>query len=146
MASTRPIWPHSQVERIAATEPVRLEVPGVSQLAAQLQEAVAKPVAAAVKPARRKQQRAGQRRPLPGQGQQGAALMQPQQMPNLDFAACSCTAGGSHQKMTSVCHLELAVPFRTINPCCCAAEDDLDKRLLDRWDDIFKTRDKDRGA
>jgi hypothetical protein len=73
-------------------------------------------------------------------------LMQPQQMPHLDFAACQCTAGGSHHKMTSVCHLELAVPFRTINFGCCAAEDDLDKRLLDRWDDIFKTRDKDRSA
>lgn len=79
-------------------------MPGISQLAAQLQKAVAKPVTAAAESARRKQLSAGQRGPLPGQEQQGAALMQPQQMPHLDFAACSCTAGGSHQKMTSVCH------------------------------------------
>lgn len=61
----------SQIERIAATEPVRLEVPGVSQLAARLQEAVAKPVAGAAQSARRKQLSAGQRRPLPGQDDKG---------------------------------------------------------------------------
>ena len=79
---------HLQVERIAATEPVRLELPGISQLAAQLQKTVAKPVTAAAESARRKQLSAGQKRPLPGQEQQSVALMSSQQMPHCDFA-CS---------------------------------------------------------
>jgi hypothetical protein len=70
----RAVWLSLQIERIAATEPVRLEVPGISQLAAQIQKAVAKPVAAAAQSARRKQLSADQRRPLPGQDEQGAAV------------------------------------------------------------------------
>ncbi len=68
--STATVWP-VQVERIAAIEPVQLEVPGISELATRLKAAVAKPAGEVVQSARRKQMSAGQQRSLPSQADAG---------------------------------------------------------------------------
>lgn len=57
---------HVQVERVAATQPVELRVPGVSAIARQLSSAIASPVREVASAVNRKQLSASAGQPLPG--------------------------------------------------------------------------------